>query len=384
MAWQMIAASGGVAPLGPAELARARQYLFGGLAWSLASEFWMLALLAAAYFTGITPAWRAWLQRRMRSPWAVAALVTAALFAVILGLLLPFDFYIEYAREKAFGFQHMTAAGWFGQWAISLVLTTVVGVIVASIGYGWMRRPGRPKWWLKLWIVIAVGVVLSVAIDPIVISPLFNKFTPVKNPQVRAAIERLASKAGIPHAEILEMNASAQSAHTNAYVVGVLGSQRIVVYDTLLRDETLPEIEFTVSHEIGHYVLHHLWKGIAFSIGLLLALFALLGWLYPRWSRGHAPADPAGLPLMLLILLGLLFLASPATNGFSRWEEHQADAYGLRLSQKPLAAVHGFQSEEHTDLIYPDPPGWMVWWFFNHPSQQERINFSRAQIPSVR
>ncbi|MGH9475502.1 MAG: M48 family metalloprotease [Terriglobales bacterium] len=380
MAWQMISPAGGVARLSPVELARARQYLYGGLAWGVASEFWMLALLAAAYFAGPVSALRSWLQRRLRSPWAVTALVTAALFAAILALLLPFDFYIGYAREHAFGFQHLSVAAWLAQWAISLLLTTVAGVVVASIGYGWMRRRRRPVWWMKLWIVVAVAVVLAVAAQPVLVSPLFNHFEPVQNPQVRAAIEQLARRAGIRHAEILEMDASRQSSHTNAYVVGILGSQRIVIYDTLLRHETLPEIEFTVGHEIGHYVLHHLWKGIAFTTALLLGLLAILGWLFPRWSRGHAPQDPAALPLVLLILLGLLFLASPLTNGFSRWEEHQADAFGLRLSQRPEAAVTGFEREEHTDLIYPDPPGWIVWWFFNHPSQQERIDFARKQI----
>ncbi|MGH9466626.1 MAG: M48 family metalloprotease [Terriglobales bacterium] len=389
MAWQMVASPFGVAPLTPAELARARQYLYGGLAWGVASQCWMFALLAAAYFGGCTEAFRSWLERRIKSAWAITALVTAALFAVVLGLLLPFDFYIAYHRERVFGFQHLTVAAWFGQWGISLVLTTVVGVIAASVAYAWMRRTstgarpraGGPVWWMKIWIVLAVGVVLGVAVDPILIAPLFHRFTPLPNGPVRTEIEQLARKAGIPHAEILVVNASADSAHTNAYVVGILGSQRIVIYDTLLHDETPAEIEFTVGHEIGHYVLHHLWKGIAFTVALLWVFCAILGWLYPKWavrSRGRSPWDPAGVPLILLILLGLLFLAAPATNGFSRWEEHQADAYGLRLSQQPRGAITGFEREEHTDLIYPDPPGWIIWWFFTHPSQQERIDFARA------
>ncbi|HET9783822.1 MAG TPA: M48 family metalloprotease, partial [Terriglobales bacterium] len=226
--------------------------------------------------------------------------------------------------------------------------------------------------------VLAAAVVVSVALDPVVIEPLFNRFTPVTNPEIRTDLEQLARKAGIPNARILEMNASRQSAHTNAYVVGILGSQRIVVYDTLLQTQTPAEVEFVVGHEIGHYVLHHLWKGVAFTLALLFALLALTGWLYPRWSRGRSPADPAGLALLLFILLAALFLVSPFTNGFSRWEEHQADAFGLRLSGQAAAAVTGFQREEHTDLIDPDPPAWVVWWFFNHPSQQQRIDFARS------
>jgi Zn-dependent protease with chaperone function len=390
MHWQMITAMAGVAPLSPAELARARQYLYGGLAWGAASTLWMLACLAAAYFSGLTTIFQGWLDRRFASAYLRTALATAALLAAVLAALLPFSFYLGFVRERAFGFQHLDAAAWFGQWGISLALDVAAGVVVTAFAYGWMRRRRGPPWWIKIWLVLAVAVVISVALDPVVIEPLFNRFTPVSNPEIRADLEHLARQAGIPHARILEMDASRQSAHTNAYVVGILGTQRIVVYDTLLRTQTPAEIEFVVGHEIGHYVLHHLWKGVGFTLVLLLALLALTGWLYPRWSRGRAPgnhpadpADPAGLALLLFILLAALFLASPLTNGFSRWEEHQADAYGLRLSGQAAAAVQGFEREEHTDLIYPNPPAWVVWWFFNHPSQQERIDFARSFMRPV-
>lgn len=381
MHWQMITAMAGVAPLSPAELERARHYLYGGLAWGTASNLWMLACLAAVYISGLTTAFQGWLDRRFASAWVRTALAAAALLAAVLAALLPFSFYLGYVRERAFGFQHLGVAAWFGQWATSVALDVAAGVVVTAVAYGWMRQRGGPRWWIKIWVVLAAAVVVSVALDPVVIEPLFNRFTPVSNPEIRADLEQLARQAGIPHARILEMDASRQSAHTNAYVVGILGSQRIVVYDTLLATQTPAEIEFVVGHEIGHYVLHHLWKGVAFTLALLFGLLALTGWLYPRWRRGRTAAeDPAGLALLLFILLTALFLASPLTNGFSRWEEHQADAYGLRLSGQAEAAVQGFEREEHTDLIYPHPPRWVVWWFFNHPSQQQRIDFASSFI----
>ncbi|MGH9393433.1 MAG: M48 family metalloprotease [Terriglobales bacterium] len=339
-------------------VATARQYLYGGLVWGTLAQLWLLALLA--FF---------WRGRRARAP--------GLLFAELLVALLPFDFYLGWWRERAFGFQHLSLAAWLGQWALSSLLTWIAATAVATIAFFWLRRRG-PAWWLRLWIILAVAVVFAVAIQPIFIAPLFNHFTPVRDTALRADLERLAARAGIPHAQILQVDASRQSAHTNAYVVGILGSQRIVIYDTLLADQTRAEIEFTVGHEIGHYVLDHLWKGIAFTLALLLGLFTLLGWLFPRLARGRPPSDVATLPLMLLILLALLFLAAPATNGFSRWEEHRADAYGLALSWQAGAAVAGFEREERTDLIYPDPPAWIVFWFFNHPSQQQRIAFARS------
>jgi STE24 endopeptidase len=363
-------------PLSPAELARARQYLYGGLLWGTLAQIWTLALLAFAYYGG----WAARCARAVRGarPALRTAAVSVGVFAFVLALSLPWDLYLDYFRERAFGFERLSPAGWFGQWGVSALVYVIAGLIVAELVYGWLRRPPRRwPWWIKVWIILSAGAVLGVAIEPVVLAPLFNRFTPLPPGPARAEIERLAARAGIPQARIEEVDASLQSSHTNAYVDGVLGSQRIVVYDTLLRSQTLPELSFVVGHEIGHYVLHHLWKGLAFTVALLFALCGALAWLFPRCARGRAPTDPVTLPLALLLLLGLLFFLAPATNGFSRWEEHQADAFGLRLSGHACAAVRSFEREERTDLIYPDPPAWVVTWFFNHPSQQQRIDFAR-------
>lgn len=337
----------------------------------------MLALLALAYFSGACAGLKRWLAQRLASPWAVNGAVTAALFAFVLAALLPFSYYLGLVRERAYGFSDLGAGAWLGQWAESSLVTIVAGLVVVELAYVWLRRhPGR-RWWLRLWAVLAIAVVCAVAIDPILVEPLFNQFTPIENPAMRSALEGLAARAGIPHARIYEMDASRQSSHTNAYVVGLLGSQRIVVYDTLLRTQTPAEVEFVVGHEIGHYVMNHLWKGVAFTLVYLLGIFALLGRIFPRWSRGQPGGDIAALPLVLLIVLGLVYVSAPISNTFSRREEHQADAYGLRLTADPCTAVASFQREERTDLIYPDPPGWTVFWFFNHPSQQQRIDFAR-------
>ncbi|MGH9480767.1 MAG: M48 family metalloprotease [Terriglobales bacterium] len=365
----------GVVPLTPAELASARQYLYGAIGWGVLAQIWMLGVLAAIYYSGVSSAWERALRRRWRGKWIVSAGLAALLAACVLLTLFPFDFYLGFLRERAFGFERLAAMAWLAEWAESSLLTVAVTVVVAAIAYAWALR--RPRWWLRLWLVLSVGVIFAVTVQPVLIAPLFNRFTPVRDPARRAEIEGLARTAGIPRARILQMDASRQSAHTNAYVVGILGSQRIVVFDTLLETEPPAEVQFVVAHEIGHYVLHHLWKGVAFTLAFLLLLCALLAWLFPRLARGHAPGDIAALPLLLLILLALLFLAAPVTNGFSRWEEHQADAYGLALSHRACAAVASFAREERTDLIYPDPPGWMVWWFFNHPSQQQRIDFAQ-------
>lgn len=380
----MMSPANGLAPLSAVELQRAHRYLYGGLAIGVAAQLWLLALLAWAYWSGASDRLAVWLRRRGFT----GAAANAAMAALVLGYglvgLLPFSLWLGYIRERQFDFTREGVGAWLGSWGQSALITLVAGVAVVVVAYGWAgRRPGG-RVWLRFWVVVTAAAILAVAADPVVIQPLFHRFSPVRDPEVRAEIADLARRAGIPHAAIYEMDASRQSSHTNAYVEGILGSERIVVYDTLLQQQSRPEIAFVVGHEIGHYVLHHLWKGIAFTAVYLLGLCALLGWLFPRWSRGRPLSDVATLPLALLILLGAYYFSAPLPNGFSRWEEHQADAYGLRLTGEGCAAVASFEREERTDLIDPDPGGLVVWWFFTHPSQQRRIEFAARYCADAR
>lgn len=380
----MTAGLTGVVPWSVAELARARAYLYGGIAAGVAAQLWLLALLALAHRSGAAARLAAGLRRQFRSRSLTNAIIAALVLAYGLVGLLPFSFWLGWVRERQFGFARLGAGAWLGQWAESALLTILVGAAVIVIAYGWVRARHDRRAWLRMWAVVTVAAVLAVAADPILIQPLFHRFTPVRDPAVRAEIAKLARRAGIPHAAIYEVDASRQSSHTNAYVEGIFGSERIVVYDTLLRRQSLPEIAFVVGHEIGHYVLHHLWKGLGFTAVYLLGLFALLGWLFPRWSRGRLLGDIGALPLVLLILLAAYYLSAPLPNGFSRWEEHQADAYGLQLSGQACAAVSSFRQEVATDLIYPAPNRFLVWWFFNHPSQQQRIAFAAGHCRTAR
>ena len=364
--------------LTPFELARARQYFYGDLIGGVLSEAWLLASLAVIFYSRASQRWQSWLERRgLPAGWRLNAAVFSAVLAAVLVAQFPFSLWLDFFREREFGFQHLRLANWMAQWAESLVVTVVVGTIAATLAYAVLgrRQPVPRRWWLRLWAVAAVMTVVAVAIDPVVIEPLFNHFTPMTNRVEAERIRALAARAGIPDARVLVMDASHQSAHTNAYVNGILGSQRIVVYDTLLREQSPAEIDFVVAHEIGHYLLHHLWKGVGFTLVYMLGLFALLGWLYRRWSGGLSVRQPAALPLVLLILVGAYYLSAPLPNGFSRWEEHQADVYGLHLTGDRAAAAASFVREEHSDLVYPDPPEWIVWWFFNHPSQEQRLKY---------
>lgn len=370
-----------------ARLHSARRYLYGGLAWGTLSQLWLLGVLAHLCFRGQAGRAASWLRARIGRAWKVYLLYSLGLLAALDIALLPWALWMDYFRESLYGFERQSLAAWLADWSKQALVGLAAGGLLALLFY-WLARRFPRRWWLAAWALVTIFMALTMAVEPIWIEPLFNHFTPIQDQRLKSEILAEARRAGVPHASIYQVNRGRQSAHTNAYVVGLLGSERVVVYNTLLHDDTPAEVRFVVAHELGHYVLHHLWIGLAFGAALLLPLFWLGALMFEAWARRlperlgcRQPSDPAALPLLLLILALLLFIATPAINGFSRWEEHQADAYALKLDPDPAAGIAAFKQFVHTDLSYPAPPEWVVWWFYNHPSLEQRIRFLERKQP---
>jgi STE24 endopeptidase len=245
--------------------------------------------------------------------------------------------------------------------------------------------------WPRAWWAIgsAIGVALSIvaiAVAPVFIAPLFNTFTPLKDASLKLRILEMAHREGIPADDVYEVDASRQSRHDNAYVVGLLGTQRIVLYDTLLAGYSPEEVQFVMGHEMGHYVLNHMWKGVAFAALVIVTGFFLLHRLLHRVIGRHAPrlgyASPAAIaavPLVLLLFSVYAFAIQPIESAVSRHMEHQADVFGLKAIQDLPAsrgvAVSAFQKMAARNLSDPDPPAIVEWWLYSHPSMGSRIRF---------
>jgi STE24 endopeptidase len=220
-------------------------------------------------------------------------------------------------------------------------------------------------------------VVVGVALGPVFIAPIFNKFTPVHDEAIRQSILQMAHDKGVPADDVYETDISRRSDRITAYVAGALGTTRVVMGDTALKRCTPDEIRMIMGHEMGHYVLNHVWKGLAFFGVVIVA-----GFLFVRWSFAWAVArwpnmgvrgigDVAGLPLFLL-LLSLFFAATaPLLNTHTRAIETEADEFGLDASQAPDAAATTFlKLGEYRDL---DPHPLVEVFFFDHPSGRNRI-----------
>jgi Zn-dependent protease with chaperone function len=285
---------------------------------------------------------------------------------------------------------------WFWDWTKGELISVAFGIVLVLILFAVMRRSPR-RWWLYFWfpaVLILLGVIV---ITPLVIDPLFNKFEPLskEHPDLVASIEKLTKHGGapIPPDRMFLMAASQKTNAINAYVTGLGASKRVVIWDTTLQKTTNDESLFIVGHELGHYVLGHVWQGFLLGAsGLLLALYLLfrgLHWAMDRWAKDwklYGQEDWASLAVLLLLLQVLLFVSSPVMSGYSRMREHAADVYGLEVihglvPNSEEVAAHAFQVLGEMDLSDPNPPPLITFWLYSHPPLAERLVFAHSYDP---
>ena len=285
---------------------------------------------------------------------------------------------------------------WFGDvskgQAVSLIMFTFVIWGITSL----IRKSPR-RWWFYAWLLAMPVAVFVVFLAPLVLDPLFNNFEPLDktNPQLVDAIERVAARAGqnIPRDRIFLMDASKKVTTLNAYVTGFGPSKRIVVWDTTLKNATIPETLFVVGHEMGHYVLNHVVIGMAsLAVGMFFGfylLYAIANWALPRFQqRWHMRglSDWAAVPMLLLIFSLLNIVADPISNTIGRQIEHNADIYGLEVTHginpnSQEAAAHAFQVLGELSLSYPYPSRFVVFWYADHPPISDRVPFAHNYDP---
>lgn len=391
----LAAASQALCALPPDKLAKAialshwrTGLYFGDTAWMIFA-LWLLLRLRVG--SGI-----ARVAERISSRAWVQGLVAAPICLMILSILELPESLLGHHVGVEFGLSVEGWLAWWGDWGKSLVLTLLVGTFVLGVLYALLRHAPR-RWWIWFWAFTVPVVVAGTFVAPIVIDPLFNHFEPLRktDPALVQQIERVAARGGlqIPPSRIFLMDASRKVTGPNAYVTGIGASKRVVVWDTTLKEETPDEILFTYGHEQGHYVLHHIPKGLAFSAAVFFVFywiaFHLLNWLVRRrggaWGI-DAVASWSSLGLVLLLMTVLGFLADPIANSFSRTIEHQADVYGQEvihgLVPNPQAiVVHSFCSDAQLWLDDPAPNAFVVFWTYSHPSTEQRAEFAAHYDP---
>jgi STE24 endopeptidase len=244
--------------------------------------------------------------------------------------------------------------------------------------FGVARKLQR-SWWLWGAGVSIVFVVLVILIAPVYLVPIFNKVTRLDDPKVTQPILRLARANGIPARDVFEIDASRQTTRMSANVSGFGRTMRITMNDNLLHRGSLEEIEAVMGHEMGHYVLHHIYNSILFFSVLIVVLFAFLrrgmDASLKRWGEKwqiRGVGDTAVLPLAVLLLAVFIFVLTPVFNTFVRTQEHEADMFGLNASRQPDGMA---QAAIHLGEYRKMSPGTLEEWiFYDHPSGRHRIH----------
>jgi len=308
-------------------------------------------------------------------------LALAASVAVILGLVdLPLEWYRQFRIEQRFGFNRMTLGLFLADLARSLVLTAVIGLPLLALILALMRFAGS-YWWVYAWAVWCAFTVLITVLFPVLIAPLFNRFTPLADSDLLQRIRALLGRAGFRASGIYTMDGSRRSSHGNAYFTGLGAAKRIVFFDTLLERLQPPEIEAVLAHELGHFRLRHVSKrlvlGFAFS-GVMLAFLSWLmqhAWFYRGLGVEPLPQgrnDGLALVLFFLVLPVFTFLFAPLSSLLSQRHEFEADEFAARYSS-PKALVDALVKlyKDNATTLTPDP---LHSTFYNsHPPAAARI-----------
>ena len=324
------------------------------------------------------------------------AMVFAPLMLLTLSVLtIPLDIGHEYVGKK-FGLSIQSWPSWLWDWTKSQLLAVVLGIFLLWILYSVIRWSPR-YWWFVFWLATIPILIFVIFIQPTFVDPMFNTFEPLAqhDPALTASLEKMVQHAGqdIPPERMFWMDAAAKTTELNAYVTGIGSSKRIVVWNTTIAKMNTPQIVFVAGHEMGHYVLGHIWKGLAMAELFFLVIFWLVAQTINKllaargsgWSI-RSLGDWASFPAIYMLLLIFAFLASPVFSAAERYQEHQADQYGLEVTHgltpdSSQVAAQSFQVLGEVDLSDPNPLPIDVLLFYSHPPIPDRVRFALDYNP---
>jgi len=338
------------------------------------------AALTLALVFGGAGALRDWVISLHVPTWAATVTFLAALFGLVTSVDLPFRYVGGHRWERAFGLSSQHFAGWLKDLAKSFGLG--LGATVAA-GYVllWLLAVWPTWWWLAAWMLsLAVSIVLAF-LAPIVLVPLFYRFRPLGDPNLRARFESLAARAKVPIVGVFELRASEKTRRSNAAVMGLGRTRRVVVTDTLLREFRPEEVETVLGHELAHQKFLDPLRGFVLGSVTALVTLAVAGSLYsilyPAFGIPSI-ADMAGLPL-LAALLGLISLPlQPLELSWSRGREARADRFSLQLTHDAPNFASAMVKLHDQNLSVADPGPWEKWLFYSHPPGRERVELARS------
>ena len=314
--------------------------------------------------------------------WLQTAIYAVQYIVLTTVLTLPWALYEGYFREHHYGLSNLSLGGWLGEQAKGLAVGLIFGTLALVLIYAVIRRATR-TWWVWGAGVAIVFVVFMVTIAPVYISPLFNTYKSLPESPLKEQVLSMARANGIPASDVYWFDASRQSKRISANVSGMFGTTRISLNDNLLKRSSPEEVKAVLGHEMGHYVLNHMYKGIVFFGVIIVIGFAFVrwgfGWAQQRWGERwqlRDVGDVAGLPLLAALFAVFMFFMTPVNNTITRSMEAEADAFGLNAARQPDGFAQAAVQLSEYRKMHPGPVEEFL--FFDHPSGWQRIH--RAMV----
>jgi len=346
--------------------------------WLGIAEFVLgLAFLLVLLMTG----WTNWLRDAAYVGGSVQS-YSLALFLYVVMLLgiskilsLGLDYY-GFRLEHRYQLSNQKLRAWFWDEVKAFLVTVVLASVLIELLYFIIRQYPQ-QWWVLAWAGFLGVVVLLAQLAPVALFPIFYKFEPLDDEELKLRLVRLGERAGTRVRGVYKWHLSEKSKKANAALTGLGNTRRIILADTLLSDYSADEIEAVLAHELGHHVHRHIFKGIAIQAAVTFVGFAAANWALhyavERWHAFDTLHDFANLPLLLLIFVVLSFLLMPGLNAFSRYNERQADRYAFANIAGVSPFISAMNKLAEQNLAERTPARWVEWWFHSHPAIARRI-----------
>ena len=336
---------------------------------------YLVALLA----TGASSALAGWLAELTPHWWLQVPAVLLALGAVYRGATAPLAVFGGFWLPRRYGLLHQSFGRWLWDGVKASALGGAIWLLAVLLIYSLLR--GTPWWWVWSALGLLAGTVLLTLVAPIWLAPMFYRLTPLPDGSLRRRLIGLGERLGVPVIGVWVADQSTKSRTANAAVTGLGRTRRIILFDTLATGFTDDEVEAVLAHELAHHLHGDIWRGLAVQAVITLGTLRIADHLLRAGSVAlglSSPADPAGLPLLGLIVTGASLVALPLANGWSRRVERQADDFALRATRDPEPFVGAMERLADLNLAERDPHPLKELFLYSHPSIGRRIARARS------
>lgn len=359
---------------------KSNAYFEGGYWLILWDALYTIGVSLLILFTRISSGMRSLAERIAPWRWLQTAIFAVLYTIVTAALSFPLSIYTGYYREHEYGLSNMTLNEWASQFAIGLGVGIVFSAVFITVLYAIVRRLPN-TWWIWGSVATTAFMAFSIAIAPVYVAPLFNDYKPMREGPLKDEILSMARANGVPAENVYEFDASKQSKRISANVSGFAGTTRVSLNDNLLNRTTPAEVKAVMGHELGHYVLNHVYEMLIMLSVIVVIGFAFVNAGFRVLNRTFGGiwgvrdiADPAGLPIAMMLFVLYELALTPVTNTMIRTNEAEADIFGLNAAREPDGfAQVALKLSEYRKL---DPSPWEEFIFFDHPSGRARIAMS--------